>query len=226
MRVLVACEHSGAVRDAFARQGCDAWSCDLKPSDNGGKHIQGDALALLDERWDILIAHPPCTFLSGTSAQWMWHPDDVKLPQGKRRPHPLYPNRAKDREEAIAFFMAFANADVPHIAIENPVGYMSTIWQKPTQIVQPFMFGDEATKLTCLWLKGLPKLVPTDIVGRGERIEWIDTKTGRKRTQSKWYAEARNLPKAQRQAMRSRTFPGIANAMASQWTAYLNKKEF
>lgn len=140
------------------------------------------------------------------------NPEDKGLPVEQRRPHPRYPNRAKDRDDGKKFFMEFVKSDIEKIAIENPVGIMSTCYRKPDQIVQPFMFGHEARKATCLWLKGLPKLTPTNIVGEGEIAI---TKSGKK--MSKWYYDAISLPKEERQRLRSKTFQGIADAMADQW---------
>ena len=140
------------------------------------------------------------------------NPEDKGLPVEQRRPHPRYPNRAKDRDDGKKFFMEFVKSDIEKIAIENPVGIMSTCYRKPDQIVQPFMFGHEARKATCLWLKGLPKLTPTNIVGEGEIAI---TKSGKK--MSKWYYDAISLPKEERQRLRSKTFQGNADAMADQW---------
>lgn len=149
---------------------------------------------------------------SPRGASWYYHPEDKGLPVEQRRPHPRYPNRAKDRDDGKKFFMEFVKSDIEKIAIENPVGIMSTCYRKPDQIVQPFMFGHEARKATCLWLKGLPKLTPTNIVGEGEIAI---TKSGKK--MSKWYYDAISLPKEERQRLRSKTFQGIADAMADQW---------
>jgi len=187
-------------------------SCDLKPSRASGPHYAGDVFDIIGDGWDLMIAHPPCTFLSGSGAQWYYHPGDRLLPTEERRPHPKYPNRAADREEAVEFFMALMEAPVPRIAVENPVGIMSTRFRKPDQIIQPFQFGDEARKTTCLWLKGLPLLTPTDIVGEGEFVTFA---SGKKHP--KWYADALKLPKHLRQEAQSVTFPGIARAMADQW---------
>lgn len=134
----------------------------------------------------------------------------------KRRPHPLYPNRARDREDAVSFFMAFANSDIEHICIENPVGIMSTRWRKPDQIIQPYFFGDPFEKKTCLWLKNLPKLVPTNIVEPPPRSKY---KSGC--TMPTWYA---NAPVKERKALRSKTFPEIAKAIAEQWSKYLEEE--
>lgn len=192
MRVLVACEYSGAVRDAFIAQGHDAVSCDLLPTDVPGPHHQGSVLDIINDGWDMMIAFPPCTHLAVSGARWF----AAKRADGRQ-------------QQGIDFFMALANANIPKIAIENPVGIMSTEWRKPDQIIQPWQFGHEATKTTCLWLKGLPELTPTNIVGKGERHI---TKSGR--SLPKWY----NLPPSEdRWKVRSKTFQGIADAMAQQW---------
>ena len=193
MRILVACEYSGKVREAFRKLGHDAWSCDLLPADDGSPyHIQGDVLDYLNAEWDMMIGFPPCTHLASSGARWF----AAKRADGRQ-------------QQGIDLFMALANADIPMIALENPVGIMSTEWRKPDQIIQPWQFGHEATKTTCLWLKGLPKLTPTDIVGKGERHI---TKGGK--SLPKWY----NLPPSKdRWKIRSETFQGIADAMAQQW---------
>ena len=192
MRVLVACEYSGAVRDAFIAQGHDAVSCDLLPTDVPGPHHEGSVLDIINDGWDMMIAFPPCTHLAVSGARWF----AAKRADGRQ-------------QQGIDFFMALANANIPKIAIENPVGIMSTEWRKPDQIIQPWQYGHEATKTTCLWLKGLPQLVPTNIVGKGERHV---TKSGR--SLPKWY----NLPPSEdRWKVRSKTFQGIADAMAQQW---------
>jgi hypothetical protein len=180
MRVLVACEFSGIVRQAFAAAGHDAWSCDLLPTEIPGQHIQGDVLAVLGAGWDIMIAHPPCTHLAVSGARWF---DEKRVEQ----------------RAAIAFFMALINAPIPHIAVENPVSIMSTVYREPDQVIQPWQFGHGETKSTCLWLKNLPMLRPTDIVaGREARIH--------------------NMPPGpDRWRERSRTYTGIAAAMAAQW---------
>ena len=192
MRVLVACEYSGAVRDAFIAQGHDAVSCDLLPTDVPGPHHEGSVLDIINDGWDMMIAFPPCTHLAVSGARWF----AAKRADGRQ-------------QQGIDFFMALANANIPKIAIENPVGIMSTEWRKPDQIIQPWQFGHEATKTTCLWLKGLPELTPTNVVGKGERHV---TKSGR--SLPKWY----NLPPSEdRWKVRSKTFQGIADAMAQQW---------
>ena len=202
LKVLVACEFSGTVREAFAKRGHDAWSCDLEPTDVLGNHYQGSILDILDGGgWDLMIAHPPCTYLTVTGNKWM--KDEYK---------DRFPTRKQDRKDAIEFFMRLANANIPMIAVENPIGIMSTTWRKPDQIIHPWQFGHEASKSTCLWLKNLPKLNPTNIVGKGEFIEY---KSGKRMT--KWYADAASLKPKERAKIRNKTFQGIADAMATQW---------
>ena len=180
MKVLIACEFSGIVRDAFIARGHDAVSCDLLPTEQPGPHIQGDALAVLGDGWDMMIAHPPCTRLAVSGARW-------------------FKNKAQEQRGAVAFFMALAASKIPRIAIENPICIMSRLWRKPDQIIQPWQFGHGETKATCLWLRGLPKLQPTEIVsGREARVH-------------------RMPPGPNRWKERSRTFTGIAAAMAEQW---------
>ena len=195
MRVLVACEFSGRVRDAFAKSGHDAWSCDLEPSEAPGNHIQDDVLKHLNDGWDLAIMHPPCTHIAVSGARHFAQ----KRADGRQK-------------QGIDFFMALANAPIEQIAIENPVGIMSKLWRKPDQIIQPWMFGEEAQKLTCLWLKNLPKLTPTKVVDRGEMIKFSSGKS-----MPKWYADAWRLPSVERARVRNRTFQGIADAMAEQW---------
>ena len=193
MRVLIACEYSGAVRDAFIRAGHYAASCDLLPSDSPlGDHYQCDVTAILDHDWDLMIAHPPCTHLSVSGARWF---------KGKQA----------EQAAALDFVRQLLEAPIPRIALENPVSIISSRIRKPDQIIQPWMFGHEATKTTCLWLKGLPHLTPTNIVGKGARHI---TKSGK--SLPKWY----NLPpSADRWKIRSATFQGIADAMAAQWSS-------
>ena len=185
MKVLIACEYSGVVRDAFLNLGHQAVSCDLLPSDSPcakGAHYQGDVRDILADGWDLMIAHPPCDHLAVSGARWFKE------------------KRADGRQQAaIEFFMLLANADIPRIAIENPVCIMSSHWRKPDQIIQPWQYGHGETKATCLWLKGLPKLQPTNIVDGREQRVW------------------KMPPGPNRWKERSRTFQGIADAMASQW---------
>ena len=184
MKVLVACEESQAVTKELRRLGHEAYSCDIEPCSGGHPewHLQVDAIELLKMQWDMIIAFPPCTHLAVSGARYF----EQKKKDGRQG-------------KAIEFFMKFANVDCPKIAIENPIGIMSTHWRKPDQIIQPWQFGHGETKATCLWLKGLPKLEPTNIVsGREQRI---------------W----KMPPGKDRAKMRSKTFPGIAKAMAEQW---------
>lgn len=185
---------------------------------NWGGTLQNGQKKKIIGHWDLMVAHPPCTYLAVSGAQWFYHPDDKHLPVEQRRPHPKFPNRQEDREKGVEFFMALANAPIEHIAIENPVGIMSNRWRKPDQKIQPWMFGDEASKLTCLWLKNLPKLRETDVVGHGERVVLSSG-----RTLPKWYSDALSKAKTaeERRTLRSKTFPGFAKAIAEQWSEYL-----
>lgn len=204
MRVLVACEYSGRVRDAFARRGHYAVSCDLRPTETPGRHHQGDVLGIVNDGWDLMIAHPYCTFNTLAGIRWMYHPDDTELPAEQRRRHPQYPFRMSDFERGVEFFLALWNAPIPKIGIENsrPHGLALARLGRYTQAVQPWMFGDGVTKAACLWLKGLPPLTPTH-------------------TQAD-YAVIRPechfmSPGPNREKERSRTSLAIANAMAQQW---------
>lgn len=203
MRVLVACEFSGIVRDAFAARGHDAWSCDLLPTERPGNHIQGDVLEILGDGWDLMIAHPPCTYLSYAGTR-----------------HWNSPGRSEKREAAMSFFMEFANAKVPRIAIENPVGYASNVFRRPDQIIEPYYFGDRQKKRTCLWLINLPKL----IYAKSDTLFMSQTATEKpepisidnnKRAHKRYFTDA--ISGKNRQHLRSVTFQGIAKAMAEQW---------
>ena len=204
MKVLVACEESQAVCKEFRKLGHEAYSCDIVPCSGGHPewHLQQDVLPLLKEKWDMIIAFPPCTYLTVTGNRWF----NIDRYGEKAI------QRHKDRKDAIDFFMAFANADCERIAIENPVGIMSSEWRKPNQIINPWQFGDAFEKKTCLWLKGLPELKPTNIVEKPPRVKFESGKT-----MPGWYADAWHLPKEERAKLRSKTFPGIARAMAEQW---------
>lgn len=204
LRVLVGCESSGVVRDAFIAHGHDAMSCDLLPSDVGGPHHQGDLLEVLGEGWDLGIFHPPCTYLSSSGMHW--------TARGLRDPQLT--------EDALEFVAALMNAPIKRIAVENPVGAISTRICKPDQIIQPWQFGDDASKKTCLWLKNLPKLdngdrslwIPGRVVGRDKRgfaiNRWANqTDSGQNRLG----------PSDDRWKQRSKTYQGIATAMAQQW---------
>lgn len=204
MKVLVACEFSGIVRDAFAARGHDAWSCDLLPTEKPGQHIQGDVLEILDDGWDLMIAHPPCTHLCVSGARW-WK---EKQKDGRQ-------------QKAIEFFIKFMDAPIDKIAAENPVGILTRKYRKPDQYIQPFWFGDSVQKKTGLWLKNLPQLQPTNIVDRG--MIYVDprgNKHGGEHTLrgKKAYSPLMLLPRSEKRWMiRSRTFQGIAKAMAEQW---------
>lgn len=220
MNVLVACEESQRVTTEFRRLGHNAFSCDIIDQSGGHPewHIMQDVIPLLNGdcvfettdgaeheivgAWDMIIAFPPCTYLTVTGNRWF----NVERYGDKAR------KRVKDREQAIKFFMCFANADCEKIVIENPIGVMSRYWRKPNQIIQPYEFGHRERKATCLWLKGLPLLKQTDIV----EPEIIHHKSGK--TDSRWHFETISLPKEERSKMRSKTFPGIAKAMAEQWS--------
>lgn len=193
MRVLIGCEFSGTVRRAFRDLGHDAWSCDLLPAEDGSEfHYEGDVFNITNNDWDLAIFHPPCTDLAVSGAKHF----AAKRADGRQ-------------QRSIEFFMRLAELPIPRMAIENPVSIMSTEWRKPDQIIQPWMFGHEATKTTCLWLKNLPDLVPTNVVAKGARHV---TKSGK--SLPAWY----NLPpSADRWKIRSATFSGIAAAMAAQW---------
>lgn len=215
MKILVACEYSGVVRDAFRRLGHDAWSCDILPCESDPAfHYQCDVLTLLDKGWDMMIAHPPCTDLAVSGASHFKE------------------KRADGRQQrAIDFFMELANADIPKIAVENPVCIISSIWRKPDQIIQPFQFGHPESKKTCLWLKNLPLLVPTDYAefknyrckcGRIFHAE--DGKYGccEAAAVPLWDNQTKSgqnklAPSKDRWKIRSKTYQGIADAMAEQW---------
>lgn len=204
-KILIACEMSGIIREAFSHIGWDAWSCDLQDTVLPGKHIKSDVLDILGEGWDLMIAHPPCTYLTITGNKWFLDPSD------KNKPHPRFPDRLYRQKKAVTFFMELNNAPIPHIAIENPIGFMSTFYRKADQIIHPYQFGHNISKATCLWLKNLPLLRPTEIV----EPEMVILKSGKK--MAKWYADSLKLPQAEWSNYRSKTFQGIANAMATQW---------
>lgn len=180
MKALIACEYSGRVRDAFIKQGWDAMSCDLLPTDTHGPHHQGDVVKILDQGWDLMVAFPPCTHLCVSGARW-------------------FRDKQDEQKRAVEFVKVLLEANIPRIAIENPIGILSTRIRKPDQIVQPWMFGHGETKATCLWLKNLPKLFPTNIVDGRHGAVW------------------RMPPSPDRWKKRSITYQGIADAMACQW---------
>jgi hypothetical protein len=199
VRVLVACEFSGAVRDAFASRGHDAWSCDLLPTETPGNHIQGDVLKVLDDGWDLIIAHPPCTYMSKAGARFMYptagNVDEARLAKAL---------------EAKEFFMMFYRSGCPRVAIENPTPLKIIGLPEPTQVIQPYQFGHPYSKRTLLWLKGLPSLVPTKVVK--EFTPYLPSNTG-------GFARGRGGSRgvAHDAKTASKTFEGVAKAMASQW---------
>lgn len=220
-RVLVACEYSGTVRDAFAKRGWDAWSCDLLPTEKPGNHYQGDVRDILNEGWDIMVAHPPCTHLAVSGARWF----PAKRASG-------------EQQAALDFVRLLLDAPIPHIALENPVGIISSKIRKPDQVIQPWQHGHGETKATCLWLKNLPKITPTDIVvpewavnpdgsvnllAKGKRDNPTHFLTGRIRVLkgaqlAQWERIHKCPPGPERWKIRSRTYLGIAEAFANQWT--------
>lgn len=204
MKILVACEESQAVTKELRKLGHQAFSCDILSCSGGHPewHIQGDVIEQLDKGWDMLIAFPPCTHLAVSGARHF----AKKIADGRQ-------------QQGIDFFMKMVNAPIPKKAIENPIGIMSTKYRKPNQIIQPWQYGDKAQKSTCLWLEGLPNLIPTNIVEKGEFVEFV-SKKGVKKRQPKWYFDALKKAKTpqERSTLRSKTFPGIAKAMATQWT--------
>lgn len=217
MKVLVACEFSGRIRDAFRKRGHDAISCDLLPTERPGPHIQGDVLCVLDNGWDLIIAHPPCAHIASSGAGHF----EEKRKDGRQK-------------KAIDFFMAFTKTKVARYCIENPVGIMSTVFRKPDQYIQPYQFGHPESKKTCLWLKGLPKLKPTKICEpeyymvdgvpykdkKGKRYSKTHYYSGR--MQARWLnktpsGQNKLSPSPDRAKIRSITYQGIADAMAEQW---------
>ena len=191
MKVLVACEYSGVVRDAFIARGHEAMSCDLLPTDNPGPHYQGDVRDVIDYPWDLMIAHPPCTALAVSGARHF----DAKRLDGRQ-------------QAGASFVLWLSKVDIPRIAIENPVGVLSTLWSKPSQVVQPWQYGHPEAKATCLWLKNLPNLIPTNIVPKPDKGYWDNqTPSGQNKLG----------PSADRWKVRSATYQGIADAMAEQW---------
>lgn len=206
MKILIACEESQTITKAFRKKGHNAYSCDLQKESGGHPewHIQGDALQeAYSGAYDLMIAHPPCTYLAVSGARWMYNKD------GSRNEE-----RWNNQLDALKFVQKLMDAPIDKIAVENPVSVISSQIRKPDQIIQPYHFGDEATKTTCLWLKGLPLLTHTNVVGKGEKVTF---KSGK--SHPKWYADAlsKAKTKAERQKLRSKTFTGIANAIVDQW---------
>jgi len=193
MKVLIACEYSGTVRDAFIKAGHDAMSCDLLPTDTAGPHYQGDVTDILNDGWDMLIAHPPCTYLSNAGARWLYAGKTLNI------------KRFEQGLDAKTFFLLLFNANIPRVAIENPIP--SSVFELPkySQTIQPYEFGHPFKKKTCLWLKNLPKLTPTSVISEQNREST--------KIPGNWF----NKGGKERQKERARTFQGIADAMATQW---------
>jgi len=209
-KVLIACEESQAITKEFRALGVEAYSCDLLPCSGGHPewHIQGDAIEeAYSGKYSLMMAHPPCTYLAVSGAAWLYNKD------GSRNEE-----RWKNQAEALDFVKLLMNAPIDFIAIENPVSVISTQIRKPDQIIHPWQFGDEASKSTCLWLKNLPLIKPTKIVDKGEFFEWTDKK-GVKKKQAQWYKDALIEAKTpeERRTLRSKTFTGMAKAIADQW---------
>lgn len=251
--ILVACEESQAVTKAFLDLNktslpfkIEAYSCDILPSSGGiqSRHFNRDVFEIISNlggfnesgelvkvpRWDIMVAHPPCTYLAVSGAKWYYHPDDKDKPLDKRREHPNFPGRRQKQSDALDFFKRLFFSDIPFVAIENPVSVVSSKFQKPNDKVQPWQFGEPFTKTTCLWTRGpiqngswspLPKLKPTNIVDKGERIVF---KSGK--SQPKWYSDALVKAKTpeERRTLRSKTFMGIASAIAVQYTSFVENE--
>ncbi len=208
MKALIACEFSGTVREAFRCRGYDAVSCDMLPSELPGPHYQGDVWDIVDGGWDMMIAHPPCQYLSLAGNKYL--KDN--------------PERIAKREKALQFFIRLYNSKIKYVALENPCGYANRKFRKPDQTVQPFQFGDNARKLTCLWLKNLPAIH----IGGLPLFGISDTSLPKPKPQytredgkNVYFTEGMKTSGKQRQLLRSKTFPGIANAMAEQWGGYV-----
>lgn len=225
MRVLIACEESQAITKEMRALGHEAYSCDLLPCSGGHPewHFNCDVFDIIDfrggtlqdgseayvDKWDLMIAHPPCTFLSVAGAWAMYNKDGS-----------INEKRKKNQEEALDFVRALLSTDVERLAIENPISVISSQIRKPDQIVHPYHFGEKASKSTCLWLKNLPKLKHTNVVEKGEFKEWVDKKTGKTKRQAQWIYDCLQEAKDKDhlRTLRSKTFPGMAKAMAQQWT--------
>jgi len=198
MKVLIACEYSGRVRTAFKKKGHDTWSCDILPTEISGKHIQGDVISILNNGWDLMLAFPPCTHLSSSGAVY-------------------WPEKQKDgrQETAINFVKALFYSNIQKVCLENPVGILSTVWKKPQQIINPFEFGDPYRKRTCLWLKGLNTLIPSNVVKPIASWHSGSTRGGKKKDGTRTPSKLPVLYGGWKK--RSLTFQGIADAMAEQW---------
>ena len=216
LRVLIACEESQAVTKSFRALGHEAYSCDLLPCSGGRPewHYQQDVFEVINKGWDLMIAHPPCTYLAVSGARWLYNKDGTKNEE-----------RHTNQSEALDFVSKLMDAPIKYKAIENPISVISSEIARPTQIINPWQFGEEAQKSTCLWLFNLPTLEPTKIVGKGEFIEFIGN-NGKLKRQPKWYFDALKQAKTpeERRTLRSKTFDGIAQAMALQWSSHIINK--
>jgi len=214
MNILVGLECSGRIREAFRKRGHNAWSCDLKPTEIPGQHFQGDIFEFLENspcKWDLACFHAECTLICNSGVRWLWHPDDKNKPQNERRAHPDYPTRHRDQVKALNFFIDLWEQDIPKICMENPIpqAILKRCVGNYSQIIQPSDFGDPYRKATCLWLKNLPLLVPTDVIDKDKCIQQCHKES----------------PGPERAANRARTYPGIANAIAAQWSPNLKEEE-
>ena len=209
MKILIACEYSGIVSDAFLRKGHNAVSCDLLETESPiiyeEGHYVGDVKDILYEGWDMMIAHPPCTYLAVSGLRWLYHDDDKDLPKEQRRPHPNHPNRLKYQEESLKFVKMLMEAPIEKICVENPVSIISSKIKKPSQTIQPYQFGHPEQKRTCLWLKNLPLLEETNNV-----YEYMMTLPPKQRNRIWWLGGNKGKE-------RSKFYTGIAEAMAEQW---------
>ena len=243
LNILIACEESQAFTREFRKLGHNAFSCDLKPCSGGldQYHIQADALEIAHDKtfkWDLMIGHPPCTFISGASRGWLSHKDDKHLNIFERRRHPLYPNRLEDALKALEFVYLLASAPIEHIAIENPLGLLNqkdfidffdkegivpSFMKNKPMIIQPYMYGDHFQKRSCFWLKNLPKVKPTiekENWIKGEMVQ-VKKKNGRIQNIPRWFNLARDLSDSERKEVRSKSFPLMSKAIAYTWTDYL-----
>lgn len=219
-KALVACEYSRTLANRLERIGFYTVSCDILDADTEGLHYKGDVFDILDDGWDLMVAHPPCTYLSVSGNAWLYHPDDKHLPKNERRDHPNHPKRREKAKEAAEFAKSLYDANIKYVAIENPVSRLATLWRKSDQTVQPYQFGDDAEKATSYWLKNLPRLEPTKIITPTKHT----TKSGK--TYSTWWWETCKLPShnGARAHARNKSFPGISDAITNQWGLYVLEK--
>lgn len=211
MKILIACEESQTITNLYREKGYEAYSCDILDCSGGNPqwHIKGDALTYAySGEFDMMIAHPPCTYLAVSGARWMYNKDGS-----------VNQERLSNQNKALDFVKKLMDAPIDKIAVENPISVISSKIRKPDQIVHPYWFGDKASKSTCLWLKNLPLLTATNMVSKGEFFEWVDKK-GKKKRQAQWYMDALKKSKTpeERRTLRSKTFEGMAKAITEQWS--------